>query len=84
MPMTAASPAFLPRTEDLPPRPAPVDHATLNRLRFLAMSCRAARRMEMTEACALLSLNRSTQVRVYAETLIRSLTQALGYRIATA
>lgn len=49
----------------------------LNRLRLLALRCRAARRIDLFSACALLSLDRGEAAQAHAVALLRALPQAL-------
>lgn len=50
--------------------------AGLNRLRLLALRCRAARRIDVFSACALLSLDRSEAAHAHAAAFLRALPQA--------
>ncbi|WP_254685014.1 hypothetical protein [Tateyamaria omphalii] len=50
----------------------------LNHLRFVSMTCRAKRRADLFEACALLHATRSASQEAHAEALMRCLAQALG------
>lgn len=52
----------------------------LNFLRFVALDCRAKARADIFEACALLSLEKSTSQVAHADALMRCLDQALGKR----
>lgn len=52
--------------------------AALNRLRLLALRCRAARRIDVFSACALLSLDRSEAARAHAAAFLRAIPQAIG------
>lgn len=68
-----------------PPRPVaapqPVGDPALNRLnklRLLALRCRAAARLDLFQACALLSTDRQTAANAYADALFRTLGQGLG------
>ena len=49
----------------------------LNRLRLIALRCRAARRIDLFSACALLSLDRGEAAHAHAMALLRALPQAL-------
>lgn len=49
----------------------------LNRLRLLSLRCRAARRIDVFSACALLSLDRDEAAHAYATAFLRALPQAL-------
>lgn len=49
----------------------------LNRLRLLSLRCRAARRIDVFSACALLSLDRSEAAHAHAAAFLRALPQAL-------
>lgn len=50
----------------------------LNRLRLLSLRCRAARRIDVFSACALLSLDRSEVAHAFADAFLRALPQAIG------
>lgn len=52
--------------------------ATLNRLRLLSLRCRAARRIDVFLACALLAMDRVEAAQAFAEALLRALPQATG------
>ncbi|KFI33851.1 hypothetical protein CG51_10665 [Haematobacter missouriensis] len=52
--------------------------ATLNRLRLLSLRCRAARRIDVFSACALLAMDRVEAAQAFAEALLRALPQATG------
>lgn len=52
----------------------------LNQTRLAALSCRSAARMDVFEACALLSLERSVAAPAAAAALVRALPEALGDR----
>lgn len=52
--------------------------ARLNKLRLLALRCRAAARLDLFQACALLSTDRETAANAYADALFRTLDQGLG------
>lgn len=52
--------------------------AVLNRLRWVARRCRAAARVDLFEACAVLSIDRDVADTAHAEVLMKSLSQALG------
>ena len=52
--------------------------AYLNFLRFMSMSCRAKRRTDLFQACALLHASRSASREAHAEALMRCLAEALG------
>ena len=52
--------------------------AYLNYLRFIAMECRAKRRTNLFEACALLHGDHNTSLKSHAEALMRCLNEALG------
>lgn len=56
--------------------PALVD--VLNRLRLLSMRCRAARRIDVFSACALLAIDRVEAAQAFAEALLRAMPQATG------
>lgn len=71
----------VPRHADAPPVPAPVPvsvPAGVALLRVLAPKCRAAARIDLFKACALLTLNRDQAAQAYAEALVRTLSQGLG------
>lgn len=73
--MTALSSQHLDRPASDVPLPA-----LLNKLRFLSASCRAAARLDLSEACAMLAPDRETAAEAYAMALMRTLSQALGHR----
>ena len=52
--------------------------ARLNKLRLLALGCRSAARLDLFQACALLSTDRETAANAYAVALFRTLDQGLG------
>lgn len=52
--------------------------AYLNFLRFIAMECRAKRRTNLFEACALLRGDHEASLESHAEALMRCLNEALG------
>jgi len=52
--------------------------AFLNHLRFIAMGCRAKRRTDLFEACALLHVARMASREAHAEALMRCLNEALN------
>lgn len=62
-----------------PPRTdlSEAERALLNHLRLLAMRCRASRRTDLFEACAVLSSDKRVSRAVHAEILMRTLSQAL-------
>lgn len=64
------------------PAPAPEfstgEIRILNHLRIVGLRCRASRRTDLFEACALLSLDRKLAESAHAEVLMRGLVQALG------
>jgi hypothetical protein len=66
-----------------PPEPE-LDAASasfLNHLRFVAMTCRAKRRANLFEACALLQISRTASCEAHADALMRCLGDAIGKRI---
>lgn len=73
--------ARLPHVDPPLSRPAPgftaEQRAGLNRLRLLSLRCRAARRIDVFSACALLSRDRSEAAHAYATAFLRALPQAL-------
>ncbi|MEM9708098.1 MAG: hypothetical protein AAF871_04845 [Pseudomonadota bacterium] len=52
----------------------------LNRLRLKSLDCRAAARVDLFQACALLATDRETAWAAHAEALIKCLPEALGAR----
>lgn len=63
------------------PAPQPVGDpalARLNKLRLLALRCRSAARLDLFQACALLSTDRDIAANAYADALFRTLDQGLG------
>lgn len=56
------------------------DLALLNHLRFVTMGCRAKARTDLFEACALLSVDRTSSSEAFSVALMRCLGQALGQR----
>ncbi len=62
-----------------PPPPALSDSETglLNHLRLIGMQCRASRRADLFEACAALSMDKSTARAAHAEILMRTLGQSM-------
>ena len=66
---------------EAPRAPAPFDDEMLqqlNKLRLLAMRCRAAAHLDMFTACALLSQNKNEAASAFAEALLRTFNQGLG------
>lgn len=69
----------------IPDGPAPLsydlsdqDREMLNRLRWVARRCRSAARVDLFEACAILSTDRDVADTAHAEVLMKSLSQVLG------
>ena len=69
----------------IPDGPAPLsyvlsdqDREVLNRLRWVARRCRSAARVDLFEACAILSTDRDVADTAHAEVLMKSLSQVLG------
>ena len=59
--------------------PCPKDLVSvLNKLRFLMVTCRAAPRLDLMSACAVLSMEGEVAARRYADTLLRTLRDVLG------
>lgn len=54
--------------------------ALLNRLRFHAIECRAEKRVEFFEACALIQADPASAVDEHIAALIRILDQAIGHK----
>jgi len=52
----------------------------LNELRMVALKCRVAARLDLFEACAMLSNDKTKARTAYAETLMKCLEQATGKR----
>lgn len=75
---------MVPLRKDAPTTPPPPLEVSaealqfLNHLRFTALQCRAKRRADLFEACALLHASRSASQQAHAEALMRCLSQALG------
>jgi hypothetical protein len=63
------------RTPELDPVAIPSGIAML---RVLAPACRAKARLDLFQACAMLSLDRNQAAQAYAEALVRTLAQGLG------
>ncbi|SMX44203.1 hypothetical protein [Actibacterium lipolyticum] len=66
---------------ETPRAPVPFDDEMLqrlNKLRLLAMRCRAAAHLDMFTACALLSQNKDEAASAFAEAMLRTLQQGLG------
>ncbi len=60
------------------PRQAIVGHLPfLNRLRFHAQACRSSARLDLTEACALISHRKDTSLDGYARVLVQVCNQAV-------
>ncbi len=53
---------------------------TLNALRFVALTCRAAPKTDLFEACALIATRKQTGAEAFATALLRCLPQAIGKR----
>ncbi|MEM9060878.1 MAG: hypothetical protein AAGD13_10500 [Pseudomonadota bacterium] len=51
----------------------------LNGLRMVALACRCTARTDLTEACAILSQDRTVATNAFAEVLVRCLAQILGH-----
>ncbi|MEM9011228.1 MAG: hypothetical protein AAGE18_08380 [Pseudomonadota bacterium] len=69
------------QVDEAPPASPSVDPRLLpllNHLRLVALACRVAARSDLYQACAVLSANAAVARDAYAETLMRSLAQALG------
>lgn len=65
--------------EFVPERPLSDEaFAYLNHLRFISMGCRAKRRTDLFEACALLHADRMASREAHAEALMRCLNEALN------
>lgn len=62
------------------PAVAPPLPALLNKLRFLAMSCRCSARLDLFRACEMLGDDAQNAADSYALALMRTLPQALGTR----
>lgn len=58
--------------------PSAEARSLLNRLRWVARRCRASARMDLFEACAVLSTDRDVADTAHAEVLMKGLSQALG------
>jgi hypothetical protein len=58
--------------------PMPTIPAQIALLRVLAPICRAKARLDLFEACAMLSDNRNQAAQAYADALLRTLEQGLG------
>ena len=58
------------------------DRDVLNRLRIAALRCRAAARLDLFRACALLGAERVADAPVFADALLRTLEQGLAARPA--
>jgi hypothetical protein len=71
--VTSTSPA--PRHAEPAPAAIPPGVALL---RVLAPACRAKARLDLFQACAMLSLDRDQAAQAYAEALVRTLAQGLG------
>ena len=56
----------------------PEDAAFLNRLRIVALQCRAAARLDLFRACDLLHATADTSATAYAEALVRTLSEGLN------
>ena len=54
--------------------------AMLNHLRFVSLGCRAKPRGDLFQACALLTVDRDTSIKAYAEALMSCLNEALEKR----
>ena len=50
----------------------------LNYVRLVALECRSAARVDLFQACAVLTQDKTVAHRAYAETLVKCLSQALG------
>jgi hypothetical protein len=72
--------AALVRTDEVDAgRPTPLPRgASLERLRALAVRCRAARRLDLLRACQMLSGDTGEAGTAFAAALIRTLSQGLG------
>lgn len=60
--------------------PEPGEISLINHLRIAGMSCRAKPRIDVFEACALLSADKAHTLRAHAEALMRCLNDILGTR----
>ncbi|MEL7090707.1 MAG: hypothetical protein AAFN94_03125 [Pseudomonadota bacterium] len=76
------------QTEQLPihapasvPALDPDQFALLNHIRMAAMGCRAAARVDLFEACALLTLDGETARRTFVSTFVKCLSDAVNKRI---
>jgi len=58
--------------------PGPVLRGFLDRLRWVALGCRAAARVDLFEACAVLSSDRHVADTAHAEVLVKGMSQAIG------
>lgn len=59
-------------------RLAEADRDALNRLRLAALRCRAAARLDLFRACAMLGADREATTPAFAEALLRTLDQGLN------
>ena len=71
---TAYSQGHTAPSQAVGPAPDPL----LSHLRWVALGCRAAARVDLFKACATLALDRDVARQAHAEVLMRSLPQALG------
>lgn len=77
---------MIPLRLDVAPKAAPAHSLTpgaiefLNHLRFVSMTCRAKRRTDLFEACALLHVHRARTLEAHADALMRCLNEALEKR----